>query len=117
MSAALRAPFTEHGASHSVGSLPTTASSRMTQTWFSVAPSPSPRHPADIGNSWVATYGDPPAARLAASLGEFVELYLAQRDTEPEAINKLRWLLGKATAEFGELPLSELAPARSPLGG
>ena len=45
------------------------------------------------------------------TLSEFVELYLAQHDAEPETINKLRWVLGKATAEFGGLPLSELAPA------
>ena len=45
------------------------------------------------------------------TLTEFVELYLAQHDAEPETIAKLRWLLSKATAAFGELPLSELAPA------
>jgi integrase len=45
------------------------------------------------------------------TLTEFVELYLTQHDAEPETIAKLRWLLSKATAAFGELPLSELAPA------
>jgi len=37
--------------------------------------------------------------------------YLVQHDTEPETIEKLRWLLSKATARFGELPIGELAPA------
>lgn len=45
------------------------------------------------------------------TLSEFVEMYLAQHDTEPETIVKLRWLLSKAAAAFGELPITELAPA------
>lgn len=45
------------------------------------------------------------------TLAEFVEIYLAQHDTEPETIEKLRWLLSKATARFGDLPSNELAPA------
>jgi integrase len=45
------------------------------------------------------------------TLIEFVEVYLAQHDAEPETIAKLRWLLRKATAAFGQLPISELAPA------
>jgi hypothetical protein len=43
-------------------------------------------------------------------------MYLAQHDTEPETINKLRWLLGKATAAFGGLPLVSSRPPRLPLG-
>jgi hypothetical protein len=45
------------------------------------------------------------------TVAELVEMYLVQHDTEPETIEKLRWLLSKATARFGELPISELAPA------
>lgn len=45
------------------------------------------------------------------TLSELVEVYLAQHDTEPETIAKLRWLLSKATAAFGNVPISELQPA------
>lgn len=38
-------------------------------------------------------------------------MYLAQHDTEPETIDKLRWLLSKATSRFGNTPISELASA------
>ena len=44
------------------------------------------------------------------TLGELVEIYLAQHDTEPETVEKLRWLLSKATAAFGNTPISELQP-------
>jgi hypothetical protein len=37
------------------------------------------------------------------TVAELVEMYLVQHDTEPETIEKLRWLLSKATARFGEL--------------
>lgn len=48
--------------------------------------------------------------RLARSLtvAELVEVYLAQHDVEPVTIEKLRWLLGKAVAVFGERPVGEL---------
>jgi hypothetical protein len=48
--------------------------------------------------------------RLARSLtlAELVEAYLAQHDVEPVTIEKLRWLLGKAVAVFGERPVGEL---------
>jgi hypothetical protein len=48
--------------------------------------------------------------RLANSLtlSELVEAYLAQHDVEPVTIEKLRWLLGKAVAAFGERPVSEI---------
>src|SRR5579871_6432423 len=45
------------------------------------------------------------------TLSELVEIYLAQHDTEPETIAKLRWLLSKSTAAFGDVPISELRPA------
>jgi hypothetical protein len=44
----------------------------------------------------------------SVTLAELVEEYLAQHDAEPVTIAKLRWLLGKAVANFGELRLSEL---------
>jgi integrase len=45
------------------------------------------------------------------TLAEFVDVYLAQHEGEPETTEKLRWLLGKAVHAFGEQRLSEL---RSP---
>src|SRR5207253_6276936 len=45
------------------------------------------------------------------TLSELLEIYLAQHDTEPETIAKLRWLLSKATAAFGNMPIAELQPA------
>jgi integrase len=45
------------------------------------------------------------------TLAEFVEVYLAQHEGEPETTAKLRWLLQKAVRAFGETRLSEL---RSP---
>src|ERR671914_1284946 len=42
------------------------------------------------------------------TLAELVEAYLAQHDVEPVTIEKLRWLLGKAVAVFGERPVGEL---------
>jgi len=44
----------------------------------------------------------------ALTLGELVEAYLEQHDVEPVTIEKLRWLLGKAVAAFGERPVGEL---------
>jgi hypothetical protein len=48
--------------------------------------------------------------RVARSLtfGELVEAYLAQHDVDPVPIEKLRWLLGKAVAVFGDRPVGEL---------
>jgi len=48
--------------------------------------------------------------RVARSLtvAELVEAYLAQHDVELVTIEKLRWLLGKAVAVFGERPVGEL---------
>jgi integrase len=45
------------------------------------------------------------------TLAEFVEVYLAQHEGEPETTEKLRWLLAKAVRIFGDRRLSEL---RSP---
>jgi integrase len=42
------------------------------------------------------------------TLVELVEVYLAQHDVQPVTIEKLRWLLGKAVAAFGERPVGEL---------
>src|SRR5215218_1430283 len=42
------------------------------------------------------------------TLAELVEAYLAQHDVEQVTIEKLRWLLGKAVAAFGERPVGEL---------
>jgi integrase len=42
------------------------------------------------------------------TLTELVEVYLAQHDVQPVTIEKLRWLLGKATVVFGERRVGEL---------
>ncbi len=42
------------------------------------------------------------------TLAELVDVYLAQHDVEPVTIEKLRWLLGKAVAAFGERRVGEL---------
>src|SRR6266545_22855 len=48
--------------------------------------------------------------RVSRSLtvAQLVEVYLAQHDVEPVALEKLRWLLGKAVAVFGERPVGEV---------
>ena len=52
-----------------------------------------------------------PGGRSAAlTLGEWVEEYLDARQGERVTVEKLRWLLGKATAELGEARLAELSP-------
>ena len=50
--------------------------------------------------------------RRAASLtlGEWAEEYLATHGGERVTVAKLRWLLGKATAELGDVRLAELSP-------
>jgi integrase len=45
------------------------------------------------------------------TLAEFVQVYLAQHEGEPETTEKLRWLLAKAVRVFGERRLPQL---RSP---
>jgi integrase len=42
------------------------------------------------------------------TLAELVEAYLVQHDVGPVTIEKLRWLLGKAIAVFGDRPVGEL---------
>src|SRR5919106_3653538 len=51
-------------------------------------------------------------ARVARrlTLDELVETYLAQHDVQPVTIEKLRYLLGKATSLFGERRIGELTP-------
>ena len=45
------------------------------------------------------------------TLSELVDMYLAQHDVEPETLEKLGWLLSKATRSFGERTVSDLRPA------
>jgi hypothetical protein len=42
------------------------------------------------------------------TLNELVETYLVQHDVQPVTIEKLRYLLGKATAVFGDRKIGEL---------
>jgi hypothetical protein len=42
------------------------------------------------------------------TLAELVEAYLEQHDVDPVTIDKLRWLLGKAVAVFGERRVGDL---------
>jgi integrase len=52
-----------------------------------------------------------PGGRAAAlTLGEWVEEYLEAHQGERVTVAKLRWLLGKATAELGAVRLIELSP-------
>jgi integrase len=52
-----------------------------------------------------------PGGRSATmTLGEWVEEYLQAHQGERVTVAKLRWLLGKATAELGEVRLAELSP-------
>jgi len=54
-----------------------------------------------------------PGGRAAAlTLGEWVEEYLDAHQGERVTVAKLRWLLGKAIAELGEVRLAELSPAQ-----
>lgn len=52
-----------------------------------------------------------PGSRAATlTLGEWVEEYLQAHQGERVTVAKLRWLLGKATVELGEVRLAELSP-------
>ena len=42
------------------------------------------------------------------TFSELVDVYLAQHDVQPVTIEKLRWLLSKATAVFGDRRIGEL---------
>ena len=44
----------------------------------------------------------------AFTLATLVKEYLAQHDAQPETVEKLRWLLAKAVAEFGDRCLGDL---------
>jgi integrase len=48
--------------------------------------------------------------RVSGSLtfAELVQAYLEQHEVDPVTIEKLRWLLGKAVAVFGDRPIGEL---------
>lgn len=48
------------------------------------------------------------ASRSSMTLAALVTEYLLQHDAQPETTAKLRWLLGKSIAAFGDLPLSQL---------
>jgi integrase len=47
---------------------------------------------------------------VTLTLGEWVEEYLDAHDGERVTVAKLRWLLGKATADLGDVRLAELSP-------
>ena len=51
----------------------------------------------------------PGGGRATITLAEFVDEYLEMHQAAPVTIAKLRWLLGKATAELGEKRLAELS--------
>ena len=52
----------------------------------------------------------PGGRSVTMTLGEWVEEYLDTHPGERVTVAKLRWLLGKATAELGEVRLAELSP-------
>ena len=52
----------------------------------------------------------PGGGRGTITLAEFVDEYLEMHQAAPVTIAKLRWLLGKATAELGEKRLADLTP-------
>jgi hypothetical protein len=52
----------------------------------------------------------PGGGRASITLGEFVGEYLEMHQAAPVTIAKLRWLLGKASAELGEMRLADLSP-------
>ena len=52
----------------------------------------------------------PGGGRATITLAEFVDEYLELHQAAPVTIAKLRWLLGKATAELAEKRLADLSP-------
>ena len=52
----------------------------------------------------------PGGGRATITLAEFGAEYLEMHQAAPVTITKLRWVLGKATAEFGEKRLADLTP-------
>jgi hypothetical protein len=59
----------------------------------------------------------PGGRSVTMTLGEWVEEYLDTHQGERVTVAKLRRLLGKATAELGEVRLAELCRSRSVRGG
>jgi integrase len=51
----------------------------------------------------------PGGGRATVTLAEFVDEYLEMHQAAPVTVAKLRWLLGKATAELGEKRLADLS--------
>jgi hypothetical protein len=59
-----------------------------------------------------------PGGRAATiTLAQLVDEYLEMHQAEQVTIAKLRWLLGKATAVFGEARLAEVSPRTCMRGG
>jgi integrase len=52
----------------------------------------------------------PGGGRATITLAEFADEYLEMHQAAPVTIAKLRWLLGKATAELGATRLADLSP-------
>ena len=52
----------------------------------------------------------PGGGRATITLADFVDEYLQMHQAAPVTLAKLRWLLGKATAELGETRLADLSP-------
>ena len=52
----------------------------------------------------------PGGGRATITLADFVDEYLQMHQAAPVTIAKLRWFLGKATAELGETRLADLSP-------
>jgi integrase len=52
----------------------------------------------------------PGGGAATMTLGELVDEYLEMHQAAPVTIAKLRWLLGKATAELGDTRLADLSP-------
>ena len=52
----------------------------------------------------------PGGGMATITLAEFVDEYLEMHQAAPVTIAKLRWLLGKATANLGESRLADLSP-------
>jgi hypothetical protein len=62
----------------------------------------------DSIEAWVPLFLFSVLFGLSMTLAELVEAYLAQHGVDSMTIEKLRWLLGKAVAIFGDRPVGEL---------
>src|SRR6266545_3851596 len=65
---------------------------------------------ADGEPLWAYRYRVAGGGSARLTLGEWVEEYLEAHPGERVTVAKLRWLLGKATADLGEVRLVELSP-------